>query len=193
MRTITDGGIAVVPTDTCYGLVGDAMSEDVVTRVLELKGRLPSRPPAIFVPDVSTIERLAAVTHRVRTSLLKILPGPYTILLASASWSPSWLVGEEGLLGIRCIDFPLVRDLLRFTGRLLTATSANRTGHPPPYTREELERVFPIESVDYVMTQPCGGLPPSTVIDMSGESLVVVREGAVAKNELLDRMQAEES
>ena len=193
VRTIRKGGIAVVPTDTCYGLIGDALNEHVVVRVLELKGRPLSRPPAVFVPDVSTIEQLTAVSHTVSTSLLRILPGPYTVLLSSASWSPSWLVSEEGLVGIRCISFPLVRDLLKLTGRFLTATSANRTGLPEAYAREELEHVFPIAEVDYVMAQSCGGLPPSTVIDMSGESLVVVREGAVSKNELFEKLHAEES
>jgi L-threonylcarbamoyladenylate synthase len=193
VRTITDGGIAVIPTDTCYGLAADALNERAVSRVGQLKGRPPSRPPAAFVPDVSTIGRLTVVSHGVLASLQRLLPGPYTVLLPAASWSPPWLVGKKGLVGIRCVCFALVKGLLVATGRLLTATSANRTGLSQPYTPEELERVLPIMQVDYVMPQPCGGLPPSTVIDMSREPFVVLREGAVSKKELLETMQLEES
>lgn len=193
VRTITEGGIAVIPTDTCYGLVGDALNEQAVSRVLKLKGRPPSRPPAVFVPDVSTIERLTAVSQGVLASLRGLLPGPYTVLLPAASWAPPWLVGREGLVGIRCVRFSLVRDLLEATRRLLTATSANKTGLSQPYTPEELECVLPIMDIDYVMAQPCGGLPPSTVIDMSTEPLAVLREGAVSKKELLRTIQPEES
>jgi L-threonylcarbamoyladenylate synthase len=193
IRTITQGGIAVIPTDSCYGLVGDALNEQAVSRVLELKQRTASRPPAVFVPDISTIERVAAVSHELLASLQRLLPGPYTVLLPGASWSPPWLVGKEGLVGIRYVCFSLVRDLLEATGRLLTATSANRTGLAQPYTPEELERVLPIGDVDYVMAQPCGGHPPSTVIDMSRKPLAVLREGAVSRKELLETMRPEES
>jgi L-threonylcarbamoyladenylate synthase len=193
VHTILDGGIAVIPTDTCYGLVGDALNEKVVSRVLQVKGRSRTRPPAIFVPDLSAIERVTVVTQQMLDSLRRLLPGPFTLLLPSAVSTPPWLVGKEGLIGIRYVRFQVVRDLLDATGRLLTATSANRTGLAQPYTPNELDRVLPAKCVDYTMTDPCGGLPPSTVIDMSTEPLTMLRESAVSNEELLEMLQPEES
>ncbi len=167
------GGVVVLPTDTCLGLAADACAREAVERVYRIKGR--DRPTAVFVPGVEDVPRLAQVDPRVRGVLLRLFPGPWTVLLEALPQTPAWLVSPEGLVGIRCVSFPTVVRLLTLSARLLTATSANLTGHPPAYDLMQLERVLPLHHVDLVVEGPCGGAPPSTVIDLTVDPFAVRR------------------
>lgn len=161
------GGVVALPTDTCFGLAGDALRPETVARVLTIKGRGGDRPPSVFVPDMEAIPRIALFTPATRAMTASLLPGPWTVLLPSHGGTPAWLVSPEGLVGIRWTRFHLVADILSATGLLLTATSANATGLPPPYDPAALARVLDPETVDLIIEAPCGGLPPSTVVDLS--------------------------
>jgi L-threonylcarbamoyladenylate synthase len=175
---LTRGGVVVVPSDTCYGLAGDALRESTVARVLRVKGRPTDRPPAVFVPDLGMASTLGVLSPRAMRVAAELLPGPWTILLAARADTPVWLVSPEGLVGLRWTLFPTVAELVSASGLVLTATSANRSGHPPPYERVALARALPLGDVDLVIDGPCGGLPPSTVIDLSTGSPSIRRAGS---------------
>jgi L-threonylcarbamoyladenylate synthase len=178
VEALCRGGVVALPTDTCYGLAGDALREDTVMRVLRVKGRSGKRPPAVFVPDLDAGSRLGVLTRDARAMATDILPGSYTLLLPAHAETPRWLISPEGLVGIRWTDFPTVATLLDATGLLLTATSANRTGAPPPYDVTALAEAIPLGQVDWVIDSNCGGLPPSTVIDFGTEPPTIRRSAS---------------
>jgi len=171
------GGVVVLPTDTCYGLAGDAMREATVARVMRVKGRKSDRPPAVFVPDLDVASELGVLTGSARTVAAELLPGAWTILVAARADTPPWLVSPEGLVGIRWTLFSPVVNVVAASRLVLTATSANVSGHPPPYDPVALAQALPLREVDLVVDGPCGGLPPSTVIDLSMEPPTIRRAG----------------
>jgi L-threonylcarbamoyladenylate synthase len=176
---LKSGGVVIVPTDSCYGLAGDAMNRDVFQRVLSLKGRTGTRPPALFVADLKSFEALVLLKKTQRKQVESLLPGPVTLLLNPRPEIPSWLSDPHGRIGIRMIKHSPFHDVLIQTGLFLTATSANKTGQPPPYTMDDLRKSPLLSAVDGVLTGSCGGLRPSTVIDFSGERPVLIREGPI--------------
>jgi len=176
---LKSGGVVIVPTDSCYGLAGDAMNHDVFQRVLSLKGRTGSRPPALFVADMKDLEALVLLKRTQRKQVESLLPGPVTLLLNPRPGIPSWLSDPRGRIGIRMINHSPLHDLLLKTGLFLTATSANKTGQPPPYTADDLKESPLLSEADGVLTGSCGGLRPSTVIDLSSERPVLIREGPI--------------
>ncbi len=186
VQVLKGGGVAIVPTDTCFALVGDALNQSVVQRVLNIKHRDNTDVPAVFVPGIESANRFVSISDAMGSILKRLLPGPVTVLLKPSNRAPQWLVGPDGLIGIRYIDFYSITELLKATGLLLTATSANLHGHSPPYEPGDLESHPVSKEVDVVWSAACGGLPQSSVVDLSSGRLRIIREGAVTSEELLN-------
>ena len=171
------GGLAVIPTDTVYGICCDAGSEAAVARIELLKGRPAAKPAAVaFFSIEAALEALPELGERTRAAVRTLLPGALTLLVPNpAARFPS--AGGE-LLGLRVIDLPLA------PGRPILLTSANLAGGRDPRTLEEVPASL-LRAAGLAIDH--GTLPgtPSTVIDL-GEfeatgSWRIVREGAVPR------------
>ncbi len=167
-------GVALLPTETFYGLAVDPADARAVTSVFRLKGRPPGRALPVLAADWDQLERLVEVPagHRVRLS--RTWPGPLTVILPARRPLPA---GTAGTLAIRIPGHELLRALLYLTGPL-TATSANRHGEPPVTTLEaSLPRLQgePDLALDGGTTP--GGLP-STLVDLTGPEPRVLRVGS---------------
>ena len=183
------GGVIIVPSDSCFGLAGNAMNEEVFKRVLSLKGRGAERPPALFVPDLKDCDTLVSLSDILKKQIASLIPGPVTLLFRQRPGTPSWLCDPSGRIGIRMIHHKPLIDVLRQSGLILTATSANRTGEDPPYSSEDLRTSPLLTKVDGILGGSCGGLQPSTVIDLSGDRPILLREGPIDFNEVLREME----
>ncbi|MDZ5812678.1 L-threonylcarbamoyladenylate synthase [Halorubrum sp. AD140] len=124
---IADGELVVYPTETVYGLGGDALDPDAVERVFELKGRDRSNPLSLGVASVDDALRYARPTERAVAFARAFLPGPVTVVVERGDAIPDALTAGGDRVGIRVPDHDLARALLRETGPL-TATSANVSG-----------------------------------------------------------------
>ncbi|MFP4590796.1 MAG: L-threonylcarbamoyladenylate synthase [Halobacteriales archaeon] len=167
------GELVVYPTETVYGLGGDALDARVVERVFEAKGRPRSNPMALGVhaPEAA-VEYVdpAAITERFMTAFL---PGPVTIVCRRRPHVPAALAGGGDRVGVRVPDHDLARELLRQAGPL-TATSANRSGEPSVRDVGDL----PVAIREAVAAVVDGGPTPggaSTVVDV--ERGVIHRRG----------------
>jgi L-threonylcarbamoyladenylate synthase len=152
------GQAVILPTDTVYGLCALPEHEDVL---YELKGRDRSKPVALLAADVDAL--IAAVPDLDRPVLERYLPGPYTLVFETA--------------GVRVPNLPPeAAEVLREV-RVVAATSANLSGGPDPRRVEEVPEA--IRSACGAIVD-AGELPgvPSTVIDLSGPELRVLRQGA---------------
>ena len=185
------GEVIVLPTDTVYGIGADAFDPAAVSSVLMAKGRGRDMPPPVLVPDTRTVDGLARdVPDEARRLIDALWPGPLTLILW-AQPSLHWDLGETaGTVALRMPDDEVALDVLRETGPL-AVTSANRTGEPAATTvTDAAVQLGPSVSV-YVDGGARTTLQPSTILDCTGETVVVLREGAIDRAQLEDVLGAD--
>ncbi len=173
------GGIAVVPTDTVYGLVGRADAPGVVGRIRAVKGRPDDVVMAVLVDGPAMAGEMARITPAARELLGRHWPGGLTAVLPV---EPVWAeraptLVREGRIGLRCPDHP---ELLRLIGRVgpLVATSANLHGRETPRTLAGVRAQLG-DSGDAAVDGGRLSSVASTVVDLSGRLPVVIRQGSV--------------
>jgi L-threonylcarbamoyladenylate synthase len=193
VRVLSRGGIAVIPTDTVYGLVTSAHLPDACSRLLALKGRDGSRPAAILCAEVDTLftTALPELYGRVGVLARRLLPGPVTLVVPNPGGRFRWLCGgRPDRLGVRVpVLEPRVGAAIDRVGVLL-ATSANLTGGEDPLRVEDVDAAL-LASVDVVIDGgPTPGGRASTVVDLTGPGPVVLREGPMGADEIAARLAA---
>ena len=177
MAALRAGRVVVIPTDTVYGLAVMARSEAAVNALYELKGRADRQPTAVVAASVDTL--LEVVPEAPERILRALLPGPYTLVVPNPAGRLPWLCGGDATaIGVRvpAVD-GVAREVLVGAGPL-AATSANHPGGGDPNSVSEIPRGLRATVAAIV---DVGRLPgvPSTVIDLTGPTPVVLREGAV--------------
>jgi L-threonylcarbamoyladenylate synthase len=185
---IRAGGLAVIPTDTVYGLACSPYREAPVLRLSAVKRRSPTQPVALVAADVDTLlECVPELRGRAGVLARGLLPGPYTLVLPNPARRFPWLAGERlDAIGVRVPEVAGPgRELLAAVGAV-AATSANLHGGPDPRRLEDVPAAILAEATSL----DGGELPgtPSTVVDLTGAEPRVLREGAVAAGDLLARV-----
>ena len=183
---IRGGRLAIVPTDTVYGLAASAYSEGPVRRLYRAKGREEIQPTALVFDSVDMLlECVPELRGRVALIARALLPGPLTLVLPNPARRFRWLAGgRPDTIGVRVpVLDGKAHDLLSRLGAMV-ATSANLPGGPDPATIDEVPEEIRAAADAIVDVGPLPG-KPSTVIDFTGPEPVVLREGAVATDEAL--------
>lgn len=172
-ETALHHGVAVLPTETFYGLAVDPHDETAVARVFAIKGRDAAKALLVVAASIDQVARLVVLDARRRAALAAAWPAPVTVVLPLRA--P--LAAAAGALAVRIPAHALLRSLLARVGAL-TATSANRSGAPPCTDPAAVAAAFGGEA-DLLLD---GGATPggaaSTVVDWTGERPVVLRPGA---------------
>jgi L-threonylcarbamoyladenylate synthase len=179
------GGIIAFPTDTVYGLGAAASSPQAVARVYEVKKRPANMPLPLLLAHVSQIEDVAQpVTPLARLLAKKFLPGALTLVLPK-SGSVSDIATAGGMtVAVRIPAHPVPVALIEGLGAPILGTSANLSGHPSALTAGEVRSQLG-GRVDLVIDGGrCPGGRESTIVDVSGEVPIVLREGAISVAEL---------
>lgn len=182
---VADGGVAVFPSDTVYGVCCDPDNEVAAHRLYELKGRPPARPAAVmFFSLEPALRALPELSLSERRALEALLPGPVTLLLENrSSLYHAACRSDPATLGLRVPWLPEQLHALCGVGDPVMQTSANLTGEPDARTLDEVPETIR-EGADLVLDG--GTLPgmPSTVIDLRDYDASgrwhVLREGALA-------------
>jgi L-threonylcarbamoyladenylate synthase len=172
------GGVLACPTETLHGLLADALDPAAVARVVALKQRGPE-PIALLVPDLAAARALASGELPARALSLAAAhwPGPLTLVIqARAGLAPA--LAPKGTVGVRVPGPSPALDLVRAFAGPLTATSCNPTGLPAARSEAEARAYFGDRLDGYVPGAAPGGAP-STLIDVSGPELRVLRRGAI--------------
>ena len=169
------GGVVVLPTETVYGVAALADDPLAVEELFVRKGRLADRRVAVLVADLDQARSLAVFDKRATALAAATWPGPLTMVLPTAPGS------DETTVGVRCPDHALVRAIATAVGPIAT-TSANQSGDP---TAVEAASAAASLGGDLLVLDggPCAGMP-STVVDLTVDPAVVLREGAVAVADL---------
>src|SRR5438105_7960630 len=133
-RLLRDGELVAFPTETVYGLGGDATSDRVVAAIFAAKGRPRFNPLIVHVPGLAEAEPLGEFDERARLAARHFWPGPLTLVLPRRAAGGLSLLASAGLatVALRAPDHPVAQALLRASGKPLAAPSANRSGRVSP-------------------------------------------------------------
>ncbi|NNF14723.1 MAG: threonylcarbamoyl-AMP synthase [Gemmatimonadetes bacterium] len=180
------GGLLAYPTETVYGLGGPCTPE-AVDAVRRLKGRAEGKPLLALVPSADGASGLVW-TDEARELAGLFWPGSVTLVLDDPQGTfPAGVRSARGTVGVRVSPHPLVAALLAGYGRPLTSTSLNAPGEAPVSSGGEARELLGRLGADGVLLLDVGTLPesaPSTVVDCSGPTPVVLREGAIPTDRL---------
>ncbi len=194
-RCIADGGVAVFPSDTVYGVCCDPDNERAAMRLYELKGRPPARPAAVmFFALEPALRELDDLSETERLALTVLLPAPLTLLLSNeAKRFAAACRTDPGTLGLRVPRLPVGLQALSAIGRPVMQTSANLSGQPDARRLDDVPESL-LDGADLVLDG--GELPgtPSTVIDLrdygAHRRWHVLREGALSRSSVQELLTA---
>lgn len=179
------GGTVVFPTETVYGLGGDATHSESAEKIYAAKGRPSDNPLIIHISHPDEVEPYA-VTSKLWHRLAKhFMPGPLTVILPKKDTIPSTVTGGLDSVAVRCPAHPVALKLLELTGLPVAAPSANISGKPSPTCAEHV-----IEDLDgrvdcIIDGGECTFGVESTIVKITGEdSLILLRPGAVTYDAL---------
>jgi L-threonylcarbamoyladenylate synthase len=184
VAALGNGELAVVPTDTVYGVAADAFKPEAVDALLAAKGRGRQMPPPVLVGS----RRAAfALVEDVSTSASDLIdefwPGGLTLVFRS-SRSLVWDLGDtRGTVAVRMPLHPVTLDLLKESGPL-AVSSANISGSAPATTAHDAESQLGDAVSVYLDGGPCAGEIPSTIVDVTGPVPKLLRSGAVTVKRL---------
>ena len=176
---INEGGIAVYPTDTVYGM-GAALSN---SKGIERIGRLLQKDSRrLFSFICSDFSHLSLYTKPISNSLFKLirknLPGPFTFILDANNNVPKYFKGKKKTVGIRIPDNNIIREIVSELGNPILSSSVHDDDEVLEYTADpELIHEKYQDFADVVIAGGYGELIPSTIVDCSGDQITVVREG----------------
>ena len=185
------GRLVAFPTETVYGLGGDATNDRAVASIFATKGRPSFNPLIIHVPTVEEAARLVDFDERARRLAAAVWPGPLTLVLPRRQHSPVSLLASAGLdsLAVRIPDHPIALELLRATGCPVAAPSANPSGRVSPTTArhvsEHVESGQLAQDVAMILDGgPCEVGVESTVLDLTAARPTLLRPGGIPRETL---------
>ena len=185
VRLLREGGVAAIPTDTLYGLAADAFNSDAIEQVFAIKERPDGMALPVLLSDTEQLSIVALKAPEAAHLLAEAYwPGPLTLIVRKAENLPMRLTAGQATVAVRVPDHPVPRELARRLGRPITGTSANISGAPDPKSLDELRQQVG-ERVDCVVgagPDPAG--TASTIVDLTGDTPKLIREGAIPFSEI---------
>lgn len=189
-------GVLAHPTETVYGL-GCRLTDSALARLRALKGRGYDKPFVVLVGDVSALEPLGVRLGGASAALADAFwPGPLTMVVRSSHQLPGGVQREDGAIAVRWTSHTGLARMLRALGAPMTSTSANRAGLPAAGSAPEIVREWRDE-LDRRRLLVLDGGPaaagtrPSTIVDCTTAEPSILRQGAIARGDVLAVVQHE--
>ncbi len=176
------GEVIAMPTETVYGLAGDATNDVAIRKIFEAKGRPADNPLIVHVASVEQAGHFAQTIPPVAKRLMEAFwPGALTIILPSNGRASSLVTAGLDSIGLRMPDHDAALDLIRSSGLGLAAPSANRSGRPSPTSAKHVADDLSGRIAGIMDGGPTGIGVESTVIDCMTEPATILRPGGVTK------------
>ena len=184
-RTLSSGGVAVLPTDTVYGIFSLPTKKDAIQRIYTLKMRPESMPLPLLVSGTEQLPKVSSFQNQDLWALVGAFwPGPLTVILPNPSPSMSLIASEQNTIAVRCPDNDLVRRIANDLGPL-AATSANIHGEDTPENATEIAAMLP--NVDLIVDGgPLKDGLASTLVDLTQPVPQILREGPITEKMIFD-------
>ena len=182
--TIREGGLVVFPTETVYGLGGDATNPESAEKIYKAKGRPSDNPLIIHVATPEDAEPYAVTSETYYRLAKAFMPGPLTIILPKKQTIPYRTTGGLENVAVRCPSHPIARALIAKAGVPIAAPSANLSGKPSPTcARHVIEDLS--GRVDMIIDGGDSDIGlESTIIQLDGDSAILLRPGAITADAL---------
>ncbi len=178
---LSQGGIVIYPTETCYGVGVDASNSSAVEKLLQYKRKRQNKPLSIIVSDQKMAEDYVFLNETAKNIYCNFLPGPITVVSSGKQKLAPLVESPQKTQGIRLPSYPLILDIVKKFGRPITATSANASYKKTPYQIQDiLQNISEKQKGLIDLILDAGELPkrkPSVVIDTTMENIQILREG----------------
>lgn len=184
---LKSGGLVAFPTETVYGLGGDALNNQASEKIYAAKGRPSDNPLIVHIAEVEAVYELAEnVSDKARMLMEAFWPGPLTIIFDKKNVVPYETTGGLDTVAVRMPSHPVAMKLIKDSGVYIAAPSANTSGRPSPTVAEHV-----IEDLDGKIEMILDGGPvgigiESTIVDVTGTVPTILRPGFITKHMLED-------
>lgn len=177
---LRSGGVVAIPTDTVYGIAASLEHPSAIERLYEIKGRATTKAIPLLVSDPTMLTTLSAELDRRSLALVEQLwPGALTVVLRASAHVPNVVRRGLSTVGVRMPDHPVALEIIRGVGGVLAVTSANPSGEPESSSVAEVRASLGTRIDGVVDGDPLPTSRPSTVVDISGADVRVLRVGAI--------------
>ena len=180
------GGIALIPTDTVYGVAAAPAAAGALARIIAAKGRDPAKPCQLLAENIAAVEACAG--HPLSAAERKLAdafwPGALTLIVRASDRVPRFMQAADGTVALRCSASPMVAALIDACGCPLATTSANTHGMPAPASWTAVEQKV-LEGVDAAIDAgetPCQDA--STIVSCVSGEVVIARHGALSEDDI---------
>jgi L-threonylcarbamoyladenylate synthase len=180
VQILKNKGVGIIPTDTMYGIVGSALSEDVVERIYKLKERDAKKPFIILISSMDDIETFKIDKEKNKQLLNQLWPGKISIILPCPYEEFSYLHRGQNKVAFRLPDKKDLLEILKETGPLV-APSANYEGMEPARTSKEAKKYFG-DKIDFYLDGGKIESLPSTLVEIDNGKLNILRQGSAFIN-----------
>lgn len=192
-RILRSGGLVAFPTETVYGLGGNALDEDAARKIYAAKGRPSDNPLIAHVSCVEEVEPLVKEIPEAGRKLMEAFwPGPLTMIFPKSEKVPYGTTGGLDTVAIRMPDDPVANRLIALAGVPVAAPSANTSGRPSPTTADHVWQDMNGRIDMIIDGGPVGIGVESTIVDVSSAVPAVLRPGAITM-EMLEEVLGEVS
>jgi L-threonylcarbamoyladenylate synthase len=179
-----EGGVVVYPTETVYGIGCIPSDPDAAQRICEIKGRA-DKPLPLICADIESARKVVEMSSAAEKLAAKFWPGPLTMVLPARVKYSMWVQHGATTLGIRVSPYPVAQKLAKAAGGVIVSTSANVSGDEPAKTAQEAKTIFD-GKVDAILDGgPSPGGESSTVVDLTGEEIWLLRKGPITGEEIM--------
>jgi len=187
-KVMREGGVAIYPTETVYGLGCAPHDANATKRILQIKQRA-DKPLPLICSSIEVARRIVEFNATAEKLAEKFWPGPLMLVLPKKMDYPIYVTMGGKNLGIRVPGSEVSKRLAELVAGVLVSTSANKSGANPPLTAKEAINQLG-GKVDVVIDGgPCMGHLPSTVLDLSGSEMWIVRSGPITGDMIMEALK----
>ena len=184
-EVIKSGGLVIFPTETVYGLGADATSATAAKKIYGAKGRPSDNPLIIHIADPKDAERYAYTSELYYKLSEAFMPGPLTVIMPKKDTIPSEVTGGLDTVAVRCPSHKVARVLIELANDAIAAPSANLSGSPSPTEGKHVIKDMNGKIDAIIDGGSCEIGLESTIVKIDGDSLTLLRPGAISPDALL--------
>ena len=183
LRALNNHEVIAFPTETVFGLGVFYDDEKAYELLNQIKRRKENKPYTLMIGDVDDIKDYAEISDKYLNLLKKFMPGPVTFLLRCKECVPAYVTHSTGIIGVRVPSNKQALALLQYVKKPLLVPSANRADEKPAMNDKEVKQIFGNEVAVIIPGESTGGLP-STIIDLTGSEIKLIRQGPISLEEI---------
>ncbi|MCE3233685.1 MAG: yciO [Rickettsiaceae bacterium] len=191
-RLLEEGKVLSFPTETVYAIAGNALNEAAVSRIYEIKGRDFNKPLAILSPSLERLKNIVIINESACKIAEEFCPGPITLVLSKHPKCKVLPAVNSGLqtLAVRIPDNKIALEILKEANCPVIGTSANPSGKAEAINAAQVNNYFSDKLSMIIDGGECEIGKPSTIVDLTGPEIKILREGSISKEQIIAAIKA---